>query len=207
MIEVASRRSRVAHRFRINDPKHVSTQCFFSGMEISRPYTPVPPCLHPDDMAPSYKSDCMCLMIKKYPSGALSPSITALQTSQTLVLSNALGAFVVESFDRYSVIHMLAGGTGLTAMLGIIQRALARRTVLVFLSWFFFSFSTPLRGPICSPCILSNLNRLVDLWHALGVSQDCGKSLALRNILDASSFYRWYGNKHGSECNCEFSIF
>lgn len=109
--------------------RHVEAKMNVLGMEISRPYTPVPPCLHPDDMAPSYKSDCMCLMIKKYPSGALSPSITALQTSQTLVLSNALGAFVVESFDRYSVIHMLAGGTGLTAMLGIIQRALARRTV------------------------------------------------------------------------------
>lgn len=101
-------------------------------MEVSRSYTPVPPCLHPDDMAPSYRSDCLCLMIKKYPNGALSPSITALQSGQTLMLSNALGAFVVESFDRYSVIHMLVGGTGLTAMLGIVQRALARRIVLVY---------------------------------------------------------------------------
>ncbi|XP_043254517.1 cytochrome b5 reductase 4 isoform X3 [Colletes gigas] len=110
--------------------RHVEAKMNVMGMEISRSYTPVPPCLHPDDMVPNYKSDCICLMIKKYPNGALSPSITALQTGQTLVLSNALGAFVVESFDRYSVIHMLAGGTGLTAMLGIIQRSLARRSVL-----------------------------------------------------------------------------
>ncbi|XP_076281835.1 cytochrome b5 reductase 4 isoform X2 [Lasioglossum baleicum] len=109
--------------------RHVQARMNVMGMEITRSYTPVPPCLHPDDMAPSYKSDCVCLMIKKYQNGALSPSITGLQAGQTLVLSNALGAFVVESFDRYSVIHMLAGGTGLTAMLGIIQRALARRTV------------------------------------------------------------------------------
>lgn len=100
-------------------------------MEVSRSYTPVPPCLHPDDIAPNYKSDCLCLMIKRYPQGALSPSITALQIGQTFLLSNALGAFVIESFDRYSVIHMLAGGTGLTAMLGIIQRALARCSVSV----------------------------------------------------------------------------
>lgn len=100
-------------------------------MEVSRSYTPVPPCLHPDDTVPNYKSDCLCLMIKRYPQGALSPSITALQIGQTFLLSNALGAFVIESFDRYSVIHMLAGGTGLTAMLGIIQRALARRSVSV----------------------------------------------------------------------------
>ncbi|XP_060811663.1 cytochrome b5 reductase 4 isoform X2 [Bombus pascuorum] len=99
------------------------------GIEVSRMYTPVPPCLHPDDMAPNYKSDCLCFMIKKYPNGVLSPSITALQIGQTFLLSNALGAFVVESFDRYSIIHMIVGGTGLTVMLGIIQRALARRNV------------------------------------------------------------------------------
>ncbi|XP_033341761.1 cytochrome b5 reductase 4 isoform X1 [Megalopta genalis] len=109
--------------------KHIQARMNVMGVEITRSYTPVPPCLHPDDMAPSYESDCVCLMIKKYQNGALSPSITGLQAGQTLVLSNALGAFVVESFDRYSVIHMLAGGTGLTAMLGIIQRALAKRTV------------------------------------------------------------------------------
>lgn len=98
-------------------------------MEVSRPYTPVPPCLHPEDIAPNYKSDCICLMIKRYPNGALSPSIVTLQPGQTLTMSNGLGAFVAESFDSFSVIHMLAGGTGLTAMLGIIQRALARRTM------------------------------------------------------------------------------
>lgn len=102
---------------------------FVVGMEVSRSYTPVPPCLHPEDMVPNYKSDCICLMIKCYPNGTLSPSITKLQPDQTLTLSNGLGAFVIESFDQYPVIHMLAGGTGLTAMLGIIQRALARRSV------------------------------------------------------------------------------
>ena len=109
--------------------RHVEAKMDVMGMEISRSYTPVPPYLHPDDMVPDYKSDCVCLMIKKYPNGALSPSITDLQPGQTLMMSNALGAFTVKSFDRYSVIHMLAGGTGLTAMLGIVQRALARRTV------------------------------------------------------------------------------
>lgn len=109
--------------------RHLDVKMDIMGMEVSRSYTPVPPCLHPDDMAPNYKSDCVCLMIKRYPNGALSPSITALQSGQTLTLSNGLGAFVIESFDRYPFIHMLSGGTGLTAMLGIIQRALARRSV------------------------------------------------------------------------------
>ncbi|KMQ94077.1 cytochrome b5 reductase 4 [Lasius niger] len=109
--------------------RHIEVKMNIMGMEVSRSYTPVPPCLHPEDMVPNYKSDCICLMIKCYPNGTLSPSITKLQPDQTLTLSNGLGAFVIESFDQYPVIHMLAGGTGLTAMLGIIQRALARRSV------------------------------------------------------------------------------
>ncbi|EFN87531.1 cytochrome b5 reductase 4 isoform X2 [Harpegnathos saltator] len=109
--------------------RHIEVKMNIMGMEVSRSYTPVPPCLHPEDMAPNYKPDCICLMIKRYPNGALSPSITTLRPGQTLTMSNGLGAFVIESFDRYPVIHMLAGGTGLTAMLGIIQRALARRNV------------------------------------------------------------------------------
>lgn len=111
--------------------RHIEVKMNVMGMEVSRSYTPVPPCLHPEDMAPNYKPDCICLMIKRYPSGALSPSITKLQPGQTLTVSNGLGAFVTESFDRYPVIHMLAGGTGLTVMLGIIQRALARRSVIL----------------------------------------------------------------------------
>lgn len=109
--------------------RHVEAKMNVMGMEVTRSYTPVPPFLHPSDMAPNYKSDCLCFMIKKYPQGALSPSIVALKVGQNLSLSNSLGAFVVESFDRYTDLHMLAGGTGLTPMLGIIQRALARRNV------------------------------------------------------------------------------
>ncbi|OAD58274.1 Cytochrome b5 reductase 4 [Eufriesea mexicana] len=47
--------------------RHLEAKMTVMGMEVSRSYTPVPPCLHPDDMAPNYKSDCLCLMIKKYP--------------------------------------------------------------------------------------------------------------------------------------------
>ncbi|XP_015600480.1 cytochrome b5 reductase 4 isoform X2 [Cephus cinctus] len=108
---------------------HVEAKMLVMGMEVSRRYTPVPPCLHPEDMAPGYESDSLCLIVKRYPDGALSPSITSLKKSQTLTLSHALGTFVVENFDEFSTIHMLAAGTGLTAMLSIIQRALGRRNV------------------------------------------------------------------------------
>lgn len=111
--------------------RHLEAKISVLGTEVSRMYTPVPPCLHPEDMAPNYTSDCICLMVKNYPEGALTPSMTALQPGQTLILSSGLGTFTVESFDTYSTIHMLAAGTGLTAMLGIIQRALCRRNVIL----------------------------------------------------------------------------
>ena len=106
-----------------------SLGCTFLGTEVSRMYTPVPSCLHPEDVAPNYTSDCICFMVKQYPDGALSPSMTTLQPGEILTLSSGLGTFTVESFDTYSTIHMLAAGTGLTAMLGIIQRSICRRNV------------------------------------------------------------------------------
>ncbi|XP_015113819.1 cytochrome b5 reductase 4 isoform X1 [Diachasma alloeum] len=109
--------------------RHIEAKMSVLGMDISRSYTPVPPSLHPDHEAPGYKPNSLCLMIKRYDDGALTPSITALQQGQCLSLSNSLGTFVAESFDDYTAIHMLAAGTGLTPMLGIIHRSLCRRNV------------------------------------------------------------------------------
>ncbi|XP_012278953.1 cytochrome b5 reductase 4 isoform X2 [Orussus abietinus] len=110
--------------------RHIEAKMNVMGMEVSRMYTPVPPCLHLEDIPAKYEPDCMCLIVKRYEDGALSPSMTSLQPGQTVTLSNGLGTFAIKMFDHFTTIHMLAAGTGLTAMLGIIQRALCRRTVL-----------------------------------------------------------------------------
>ncbi|KAK9308471.1 hypothetical protein QLX08_001624 [Tetragonisca angustula] len=112
----------------IHPGRHVVVKLNEFG-DLSRSYTPVPPCLHPDDMPPNYTSNCLCLMVKKYPNGTMSPSITALQLGQTLLLSSVVGDFSLEIYDCFPVIHMLAAGTGLTPMLGIIQRSLVKRSV------------------------------------------------------------------------------
>ncbi|KAF3430484.1 hypothetical protein E2986_13914 [Frieseomelitta varia] len=109
--------------------RHVMVKEADINKNIQRPYTPVPPYLHDDDKPPNYTPNCLCLMIKKYPNGLLSRFLTALKVDQTLYLSNSMGSFVMGTYDRYSVIHMLAGGTGLTPMLSIIERAMARRSV------------------------------------------------------------------------------
>lgn len=106
-------------------------QFFFTlkkkGMEVSRSYTPVPPSFLKNNEPPGLIINFLCLIVKRYTDGALSPSITSLQPGKYLKLSNCMGSFVVESFDEYKIIHMLAAGTGLTPMLGIIHRALCRR--------------------------------------------------------------------------------
>ncbi|KAK0094409.1 hypothetical protein PV326_010945 [Microctonus aethiopoides] len=109
--------------------RHVEVKMDVMGTEVSRYYTPVPSSIHPDDEAPGYKPDCLCLIVKRYNDGALSPSITALQQGQYVTLSNELGTFAIESFDQCSIIHLLSAGTGLTPMLGIIQWALCRRNI------------------------------------------------------------------------------
>ncbi|KAK1120128.1 hypothetical protein K0M31_012852 [Melipona bicolor] len=108
--------------------RHVIAQLSLRS-HTSRPYNPVPPCLHPDDMASNYTTDCLCFMIKKYSDGALSPCMTTLQIGQTVVFSQSVGSFAIGKYDRFSIIHMLAAGTGLTVMLGIIERALVIRRV------------------------------------------------------------------------------
>lgn len=97
--------------------------------EITRCYTPVPLFLHSENILSEHKPDYLYLIIKRYNNGNLSPSITALQQGQSLILSNGLGTFEVESFDKYSTIHILAAGTGITPMLSIIHRALQRRNM------------------------------------------------------------------------------
>ncbi|XP_008547725.1 cytochrome b5 reductase 4 [Microplitis demolitor] len=110
--------------------RHVEAKMNVMDTEITRCYTPVPLFLHSENILSEHKPDYLYLIIKRYNNGNLSPSITALQQGQSLILSNGLGTFEVESFDKYSTIHILAAGTGITPMLSIIHRALQRRNIV-----------------------------------------------------------------------------
>ncbi|XP_023245149.1 cytochrome b5 reductase 4 [Copidosoma floridanum] len=109
--------------------RHVQAKLHVMGTEVSRPYTPVPSCLHPEDRPASATSDdCLCLMVKRYENGALSPTLAALRVGDKLELSNALGTFEPGRYDECSAMHLLAAGSGLTVMLAVVKRALARRS-------------------------------------------------------------------------------
>ncbi|XP_058799091.1 cytochrome b5 reductase 4 isoform X2 [Phymastichus coffea] len=111
--------------------RYLDAKMNVNGTEVSRPYTPVPSCLHPGDRPAGCTDDdessCLYLMVKLYEDGALTPRLVQLTAGQTLLLSNTLGEFKIEAYDRYPLVNMLAAGSGLTVMLPIIKRALCRR--------------------------------------------------------------------------------
>ncbi|XP_044597379.1 cytochrome b5 reductase 4 isoform X4 [Cotesia glomerata] len=121
----------------IETGQHMEARMNVMGTEISRYYTPIPSFLCFEDNLSASNPDYLYLIIKRYDNGQLSPSVTALQQGQTLTLSNGLGNFAVQSFDKYSSILILAAGTGITPMLGIIYRALYRRNVMTIDVLFF----------------------------------------------------------------------
>lgn len=100
-----------------------------TGTEVSRPYTPVPGYLNPEDRPNSIATndDCICLMVKRYEEGTLSPLLTSLKVGDKIELSNTLGSFNVSEYDDCTKVHMISAGSGLTVMLSIIKRAFGRR--------------------------------------------------------------------------------
>ncbi|XP_011502582.1 PREDICTED: cytochrome b5 reductase 4 [Ceratosolen solmsi marchali] len=108
--------------------RHVEVKLNIMGTEVSRLYTPVPRYLHSDvRLASNNCDDYICLIVKHYKSGKMTPNLTSLQPGQVLELSNTLGNFYLEAYDQYTTIHLLAAGTGLTTMLSIIKRTLSKR--------------------------------------------------------------------------------
>ncbi|CAB0042975.1 unnamed protein product [Trichogramma brassicae] len=108
--------------------RHLAIKMDIMGTEVLRMYTPVPNFIDPQNkLSTVAKDDCLCLIIKNYKEGTLTPKLTKLEVGENLELSNALGNFQAPIFDKYSSMHMLAAGTGLTPMLSIIKRSLTLR--------------------------------------------------------------------------------
>jgi predicted ferric reductase len=107
--------------------KYIFILNIYIGTDVSRWYTPVPCCLHPDEhFATHNHDDYLCLIVKYYNGGIMTPNLTALKPGQCIELSNALGNFHLEIYDKYSTMHLIAAGTGLTVMLSIIKQTLLR---------------------------------------------------------------------------------
>lgn len=101
---------------------------FFADNELSRSYTPVPISLFTKYTPQSFVTDNVCLMVKSYENGNVSKHICSKNEGDILETSKSLGSFHLDMLEKKHSFVILAAGTGITPMLGIILFLLARRT-------------------------------------------------------------------------------
>lgn len=99
----------------------------FGVDEISRSYTPVPENLFGKFEPFNNKKDSLCLMIKRYPDGILSKFVTDKNIGDKIQVTRPLGRFDLKVVEKQETFLMLAAGTGITPMLGLILFLLERR--------------------------------------------------------------------------------
>lgn len=97
--------------------------------KISRSYTAVPDYFFSKKIKPQpYTTDNVCLMIKSYTDGKISKYICAKNVGDVVEISKPLGDFRLQNLEDREVFLMLAAGTGITPMIGLIGFLLERRT-------------------------------------------------------------------------------
>ncbi|XP_019864664.1 cytochrome b5 reductase 4 isoform X2 [Aethina tumida] len=107
--------------------KHVRVFALIQGSEISRSYTAVPDSLFNNFGPKNESTDSVCLMIKKYPDGSISPYVTSLEKNEVVCCSHPIGSFDLQKLEKLDKFILLAAGTGITPMLGLITFLLERR--------------------------------------------------------------------------------
>ncbi|KAH0622115.1 hypothetical protein JD844_024129 [Phrynosoma platyrhinos] len=119
---------------------HVYLRQTVTGAEIVKPYTPVSSSLVSTFKNPSF-SDKMHVffMIKIYSSGLLTPVLDTLQIGEYISLSNPDGNFTVSQVEEVEELFLLAGGTGFTPMVKLLNYALTSSNILRVAKLMFFN--------------------------------------------------------------------
>ncbi|XP_045774537.1 cytochrome b5 reductase 4 isoform X2 [Maniola jurtina] len=101
---------------------HVRVHHKVNDKECVRSYTPV------GDYWDRFGSDlsALKLAVKRYDTGALSPHLTDLRAGDAVTLSGPYGNFQLQKFKQVKIIYLIAAGTGITPMLGLIKFMLTR---------------------------------------------------------------------------------
>ncbi|CAH1119513.1 unnamed protein product [Phaedon cochleariae] len=97
------------------------------GQEWSRSYTPIPSSLFSQLATHLPTTDSVCLMIKRYDDGNVSRYLTDRQINDVVYLTGPLGEFDIGTVEERNGFLMLAAGTGVTPMLGLLVFLLERR--------------------------------------------------------------------------------
>lgn len=93
-----------------------------------RSYTPIPVAHYkkilPPELSAQESGGLLCLMVKMYPNGLLSPVIHRLQPGDSIDVSDPIGSFNFHVMKDFKHLYLLAAGTGVTPMMQIISHAL-----------------------------------------------------------------------------------
>nr|CAI5823764.1 unnamed protein product [Callosobruchus analis] len=108
--------------------KHVRLFASVDGVECSRSYTPVPQTVFTSCLSTNVAStDIICFAIKCYPTGNMSDHLTDRDKGDIVYITRPFGDFELSRLERRDGFVMLAAGTGITPMLGLIVFLLERR--------------------------------------------------------------------------------
>ncbi|CAH2043659.1 unnamed protein product, partial [Iphiclides podalirius] len=100
---------------------HVRVHQSLAGTECIRSYTPVGDNWGSSDVCAPLK-----LAIKRYELGVLSPMLTSLKTGDRITVSGPYGNFQLKKLKSVRTMYLLAAGTGITPMLGLLKFMLSR---------------------------------------------------------------------------------
>ncbi|XP_052743226.1 cytochrome b5 reductase 4 isoform X3 [Bicyclus anynana] len=101
---------------------HVRVHHKVDDKECVRSYTPV------GDSWDHFGSDlsALKLTVKRYDAGALSPHLAELKAGDTVTLSGPYGNFQLRKLKQVKTVYLIAAGTGITPMLGLLKFMLVR---------------------------------------------------------------------------------
>ncbi|XP_013910588.1 PREDICTED: cytochrome b5 reductase 4 [Thamnophis sirtalis] len=105
------------------------------GTEIVKPYTPILSCLvSPFKISSSNDKAQIFFMIKIYPGGLFTPVLDTLQIGDYISLSNPQGIFKTSQLEDVEDLFLLAGGTGFTPMVKLLDYAFSNSATLRYFS-------------------------------------------------------------------------
>ncbi|XP_033368784.1 cytochrome b5 reductase 4 isoform X3 [Parus major] len=120
--------------------QHVYLKQIIAGTEVVKPYTPVLPFLPLDfQEPPRHDSVHIYLMIKIYSLGLFTQALDHLQIGDYISVSNPEGNFKKSQVQTSEDLLLLAGGTGFTPMVKLLNFALTEVSCLRTVKLIFFN--------------------------------------------------------------------
>ena len=104
---------------------HIAIKAQVNGETVTRSYTPVPNSYMPLECP----TTCIPLLVKAYPNGALSTHITRpCPHATSLQVLPPTGNFMLQKIKHHNRVALLAAGSGITPILGVLDYLIERST-------------------------------------------------------------------------------